>query len=147
MSLIRKLRSFFSLAGKQQLMVVEAVLLLAVARFLVAFFPFKAYQRTLGKVGAPLPIPNDIHLAVADEVRKNIVMAARNVPWKAVCLPQAMAGRWMLKRRGIDSVLYLGVESRAPEKKFGGHAWLEAGSMVVTGWREMENFTVIAKFT
>ena len=55
-------------------------------------------------------------------------------------------GRWMLKRRGIDSVLHLGVESRAATKKFSAHAWLEAGSVVITGWQEMDSYTVVARF-
>ena len=84
MSLNRKLHTFFSLTGGQQLMVVEGVLVLGIARFLVALFPFKVYERSLGNAGAPLPDPNDKRMTVANEVRGSIAIASRNVPWNAV---------------------------------------------------------------
>ena len=38
---------------------------------------------------------------------------AEHTPWESACLAQAMAAQNMLKRRGIGSTLYLGLNSPA----------------------------------
>jgi hypothetical protein len=43
---------------------------------------------------------------VAEEVGWAVTRAVRHVPFNAVCLPQAMAARIMLKRRSVENVLY-----------------------------------------
>ena len=71
--------------------------------------------------------------------------AARHVPFKAVCLPQAMAGKMMLRRRGVVSVLSFGLAvDQAGD--FEGHAWLAAAGVKVTGFPVAEEFTEIACF-
>jgi hypothetical protein len=55
---------------------------------------------------------------------------ARVLPWRPACLPQAIATRAMLARRGIPSRSHLGVVST---DEFAGHAWVTVGGMVVQG--------------
>ena len=78
-------------------------------------------------------------------VRRAVDVAARNVPWNAVCLPQAMASKAMLARRGQGSALHIG----AAMGDGGGlmaHAWLVAGGEIVIGEDESGNVTPLAKF-
>jgi transglutaminase superfamily protein len=70
--------------------------------------------------------------------------ANRPVPW-AVCLPQAVAGHWMLRRRRIASAVCFGV-ARDHEAKLGAHAWLRIADRVVLGQKAMAGFTPIAEF-
>lgn len=124
------------MSSHELLLFLEAVLLLAVARLHVRFVKFRHYSRVLGTQcgkGAPPFKPwsqpeRDEISAIGQEIHR----AANNVPWNAVCLPQAITGKWMLKRRGIDSELYLGV---AKDGSLGlkAHAWLLAGNVPVTG--------------
>ena len=65
--------------------------------------------------------------------------AARYVPFKAVCLPQAMAARVMLKRRGVESVMHFGA-AKGTEKPLDAHAWLDAAGVEVTGYPVAEEF-------
>ena len=65
--------------------------------------------------------------------------AARHVPFKAVCLPQAMAARVMLKRRGVASVMHFGA-ARGQEKPLDAHAWLDAAGVEVTGYPVAKQF-------
>ena len=71
--------------------------------------------------------------------------AARYVPFKAVCLPQAMAARVMLKRRGVKSVMHFGA-AKGTDKPLDAHAWLDAAGVEVTGYPVAENFAEIACF-
>ena len=47
-------------------------------------------------------------------------------PWKNKCLISSLVARWMLRRRGIDSQLSLGVAKGANGKTI-AHAWLKSG--------------------
>jgi hypothetical protein len=62
-----------------------------------------------------------------------VALAARNVPFKAVCLPQAMAAKAMLDRRGITSVMHFGA-GFGTTKSIDSHAWLDARGVPVTGY-------------
>ena len=74
--------------------------------------------------------------------------AAGWTPWGSVCLPQATAAKWMLKRRNIPATVYLGVmkdESR-PEK-LAAHAWVRCGEFILTGAKGHQQYTVVSKFS
>jgi len=57
--------------------------------------------------------------------------AARFVP-HASCLTQAVAGRFLLARRGQPSTIRIGVDSNSP-KSLKAHAWLISGKAIVLG--------------
>jgi len=67
------------------------------------------------------------------------------VPFNAVCLPQAMTARIMLKRRGVGSVLHFGA-AKGEQKPLDAHAWLDAAGVEVTGYPVAAKFTEIACF-
>lgn len=65
-------------------------------------------------------------------MRKLLQRADRNLPTEFICLPTALAGRWMLSRRGIASDLFVGTR-KTPEGEHKFHAWLKLGEHWVTG--------------
>ena len=87
---------------------------------------------------------------VAEEVGWAVTRAARHVPFNAVCLPQAMAARIMLKRHGVDSVLHFGArigqDKIGQDKPIDAHAWLDAAGVEVTGYPVANTFAEIACF-
>ncbi len=122
-------------------LVVEALAYLAVARLAVACLPFRVLARRLGvrqaetlTTGAPDAMPSRVGWAVA--------AAARRTPWRSACLEQAIAAKAMLKRRGIEGTLYLGVAKHPTE----AHAWLRVGERNVTGGTDVGRFAVVASF-
>lgn len=78
---------------------------------------------------SPAPAPADAALARA--VGDAVTVAARHVPWNAVCLPQAIAAKAMLARRGQASVVHFGAARSGGELT--AHAWLTAGDEIVVG--------------
>lgn len=132
----------------ERILLLEAFVLLGIARLLVLAMPFKWLTRSLGghmNESAPQTDPSD--LRVARMIGRAVRSAANNTPWKSVCLPQAVACQWMLKRRRIAATLYLGVAKKADEQgELAAHAWLRCGDAILTGGAGHKQFTVVASF-
>jgi Transglutaminase-like superfamily len=74
--------------------------------------------------------------------------ASNYTPWESVCLPQAVAAQWMLKRRHISATLYLGVaKNETLPQKLAAHAWLRCGRVILTGSSGHRQFAVVATFS
>src|SRR6185437_11805008 len=102
----RRLTRFSQIDNRRRLLLAEAVGCLLVARLALLFVPFPRLARKLGAF-VPPDDPRALRArerAAADQIRTAeevgwaVTRAARHVPIKAVCLPQAMAARVMLKR-------------------------------------------------
>ena len=69
--------------------------------------------------------------ALADDVALAVERACRRLPARATtCLPRALAVHVMLRRRGAESHLRIGV-SKASRGGMRAHAWVDAGSRVI----------------
>jgi len=152
-SIHRPLRRFAQVGNRRRVLVMEAVLCLLAARLGLIFIPFPKLARRLGtflpprdpramagRAGSPLE-----HARIAEDIGWAVTRSARYVPFKAVCLPQAMAARVMLTRRGVASVMHFGA-ARGQDKPIDAHAWLDAAGVEVTGYPVAENFAEIACF-
>ena len=87
---------------------IEAALWLLAARVALLMVPFPRLARRIGDFVAPTDARvalgragSEADARLAEEIGWATVRAARHVPFKAVCLPQAMAARIMLRRRGV----------------------------------------------
>jgi hypothetical protein len=171
------LTTYRRLPFSSKIMAVEAALLLAAARALILFVPFRYWRGWLGTVqGAPAdgahpPVPvRDGRAAAQDlpardgsgrdgsgrngsacrptgiEVGRMVRVTAKRLPFKAVCLPQALAARWMLRRRGIEAQIVIGARKGNDGKTVDLHAWTIADGAVVTGAGELPSFRPLAQF-
>jgi Transglutaminase-like superfamily len=139
--------------NRQRALLVEAVAYLFAARLALIFVPFPRLARRIGTFVPPADARAATSQAPAtpDEARcaKDIgwavTRAARYVPFDAVCLPQAMAARVMLKRRGVKSVMHFGA-AKGTDKPLDAHAWLDAAGVEVTGYPVGANFAEVACF-
>ena len=149
----RLLLRFGQIDNSRRALLPEAVTYLLVARLALIFVPFPQLARRLGSFvsptdprAAPAATEPDSEVArLAQEISWAVTRAARYVPFKAVCLPQAMAARVMLKRRGVKSVMHFGA-AKGALKPLDAHAWLDAAGVEVTGYPVAENFAEIACF-
>lgn len=141
MKLRRKLDSFLRMRVADRLLVFEAVLMLGVARLLVIAVPFRLMAPWISRVAETERSDEEL----LRRVGKAVTTAARNVPWNAVCLPQAMAAKAMLAWRGCGSSFHLGAGFDAQGKLI-AHAWLVAGGRVVVGSAGMSGVTPLARF-
>ena len=120
----------------------EAVVCLGAARVLIVFFPFRRLAPFLGEPRAETPATP---LAGREAFLRKLTWAlratGRRLPWRCMCLEQAVAGRLMLRRRGIPYTLYLGTDRK--DDGLVAHAWLRTGDYIVTGAEGRERFVVM----
>jgi hypothetical protein len=152
-SIRRPLRRFAQVDNRRRALVLEAVACLLLARLGLIFVPFPKLARRLGdfvppsdpRVLAARARGSQQDAALAQDIGWAVTRSARYLPFKAVCLPQAMAARVMLKRRGVSSVLHFGA-ARGQDKPLDAHAWLDAAGVDVTGYPVANKFAEIACF-
>ena len=75
--------------------------------------------------------------ANAERLAWAVSVTAARIP-KASCLTQALAGREMLKRRGIASEIRIGVQL---EGEFKAHAWLVQDGKILLGGDTAESYS------
>jgi hypothetical protein len=147
----RPLLRFAQVDNRRRALVVEAVICLLLSRLALIFIPFPRLARRLGTFVPPgdrrvsPPPPSQENVRTAEDIGWAVTRSARYVPFKAVCLPQAMAARVMLKRRGVSSVLHFGA-GKGEDKPLEAHAWLDAAGVEVTGYPITKNFAEIGCF-
>jgi Transglutaminase-like superfamily len=148
-----RLRRFGQVGNSRRIRLAEAALWLFLARVALMFVPFARIAGHLGHFGPPAAVPAHTlraaaslsEVELATEISWAVTRAARYLPFKAVCLPQAIAAKAMLRRRRIDSVLHLGV-AKDSQAHLQAHAWLDAAGVEVTGYPIRGEFIEIASF-
>ncbi|MBO9713962.1 lasso peptide biosynthesis B2 protein [Sphingomonas sp.] len=137
----------------ERAMLVEATAALLVARARLVFQPFRAIARRFGELVPPsdprvaahrAPAGPDAQ-AYAERVSWAVTRAALHVPFRAVCLPQAIAAHAMLRRRGVASAVHFGAMKGA-SSGIDAHAWLDAAGVEVTGYPVKEGMAEIGCF-
>ena len=145
---VRELRAFVRAPATTRWMALEAAFFLLAARLLVAYAPGRRWRRWVAAAegeaaasGFPpaqrriLPSSRPVPRRIGWLVPK----VAASAPFEAACLPQALAARWMLRRRGVASRLCFGVR-RPSGADLEVHAWLTTEGEGVVGCREAETY-------
>jgi len=141
-----RLARFMRRSKPDRRLFIEALALLCWARLLIRVVPFRWIAPSLGRPMAESPVDvGDAQRQLARRVAWAVQAVARHLPLGFVCLPQAVAAKWMLRRRRLPSTLYLGLQ-RQTERSTTAHAWLRVGDMILTGRNESSNHTVVATF-
>ena len=125
----------------------EALALLIVAQYLVAYVRFARWRRWLGEpcppavteVEQPGAIPPCAHRAA-----RAVDRAALRLPGDSKCLPRAMALLWMLRRRRLSGQLRLGVLAGC---RRGGiddlHAWVTFRGTTLIGHSDLPHREIL----
>jgi hypothetical protein len=74
-----------------------------------------------------------------------VSVASKYVP-RASCLTQALAGAWLLRRKGQHAELVIGVKKT--NRDFQAHAWVVSNGRVVIGWAsDLTRYTTLSPRT
>jgi hypothetical protein len=123
---------FTSLDRSDRRLVLEAAWLMALVWTGLRLLRLATLRRILDRYAGPppgLPRPDP---PSSGRVRWAISAVAARFP--ATCLVQALAADVLLRRRGLGSVLRIGVRLRGSrDVPLEAHAWVECGGAVVTG--------------
>ena len=90
-------------------------------------------------------------LALARRIGRAVQRAARALPWKCDCMPQAMVTCRLLQQVRIDHVATIGGRMAGegesiPPSTFYAHAWVSVGGEVVIGQATSAMHTPLAYF-
>lgn len=114
----------------------ESLTMLAVARAMVKSTQGKRLVSHMGT--ATTDITQDFmdggdtsDSGAGSRIGRMVERAARITWWRSMCLEKALAGKWMLRRRGIPSTMYVGMARQ--EHGFVAHAWLVGEGKTLTG--------------
>lgn len=121
------LRKFIQLPGDEKLLLFEAVVLLFFSKVFL-LFPFRYCIRRLRPEAEMRGTPDPLMLT---KIHDAVARANRLALWKNVCLVKTFAARFMLQRRNIGSVMYLGLQLKNG-KELVAHAWLVSAEMFIT---------------
>lgn len=132
---LRKLIACWRLSWGERYLLLQAAWLLPVIAITLSQFGFKSTQRYLMKWSAETGSDFSLehfsleHLVTAKRTAHLVNQIARC--WFPVgnCLKQSLTLWFLLRRRGINSALRVGV--RRHEGDFQAHAWVEYGGCVV----------------
>jgi hypothetical protein len=136
-------------------LMVEALLWLALARLALVILPFRHVANCLGDLVPPGRGVGDIlttssrsgDATLARNIGWAVSRTANSVPFRAVCLQQAIAAKMMLRRHGVQSALHFGVSTgRRHPNTLEAHAWLDAAGAKISGYPIAQCFTEIACF-
>lgn len=142
---VETVRKIWRLSWHNRLLVFEAVICLAVAGLAIAVLPFRYVGWLAARPTSRHEPPQKIRSMEVKSVRWAILASARQVPWHAVCFQRGLAAQFMLRRRGIPSVLYYGA---APDGRNGlaAHVWVRDGDVDVVGGEIASRFALLATF-
>ena len=127
---LRLWRAFTSLDPEARGLVVEAAMLLGFVSIGLRTMPFGSLRRTLDRYAARRPRERR---SSRSDVGWAVNAAGRRLPGRT-CLIEALAADVMLRRRGYEPRLQLGVrKSSDPSRPVDAHAWIECDGEIVVG--------------
>ena len=137
-------RTLWRMTWQDRLTLGEAIVWLAIAGLIIAVVPFRHFGCFAALPVRKLPPADEARNLMRRQIRWAIVTAARRVPWRALCIQQGLAAQFMLRRRGIPSVLYYGAALREGDLK--AHVWVRDGNIDVIGGEAASRYALLARF-
>jgi len=126
----------------------EACCYLIIASFAKEYLPFHWYVFLLGKqegYNSDKESVEIINKSIKD-CQIALFRARRYLPLEGKCLVRTIVGTLMLRRQGIPSRAFFGVDKEG-DKLLKAHAWLKVGEHFFTGKKEERFYKVITTFS
>lgn len=146
--MLTKIRSFLRLPFNIKLFVLELCSFLTLAKAAIVLLPFSFISKYIltKRLGKPYTKDIEQKYNTLHKTTAYTYELSQYLPWKSLCLDQALAARWMLHRRKITTKLYFGVMlDHTIHKKVKAHAWLMVGEHCVTG-HGYESYRIINEY-
>jgi hypothetical protein len=143
-----RIKKFLKLSWADRFLFLDAFIRLGFTRAVLLLVPFNYIVPYLGRQTLDLPDDPDQSDRLPEWVERvvwAVETAARLTPWESACLAQAITGKFLLKQRGLETHLFLGMKKDAEGNLF-AHAWLKAGNVILIGANGHETFTVLSVF-
>ena len=123
--MIRALRGFLALDGRERRLLLALLVALPALRIALRRVGFARTRAAIEHWTSRYPkrLPSRRDMETAESLAELAKIAGRRAPLAATCLPQALAVHAVLRRRGLDPELKIGI--RKANSVFEAHAWVE----------------------
>lgn len=144
-------RSALRLPPGDLLAIPAAWLLLGIAAGAIGRVPFRRLAPILGRPAGAVSLTPTVTAAERGRARfvaRAVARAARLAPFRADCLPQALAAAVLCRWLRVPTATHLGVKPVGAGDADGpsAHAWSVSGPVAVTGGRGNDRHGVVACF-
>lgn len=144
---LHKLKVFGALPCATKILFVEAYVTSAWVKISLKFFPFKKVMGWLGSAHVESETQaNPETLPTRKQVQIALRLCKKYALWPTECYTLSLTGKLLLKRRNINSTLYIGF-NKDKDSQYKGHAWLRANDTYISGFREASGFQVHSIFS
>lgn len=133
----------------EKLLLPLAWLLLGMASIAVTLLPFRLISPLLGKQVKASHVPVGLdraHARRAQWVRNAINRAARLMPLRSDCLPQAFAASLLCRLLRMPSSAHIGVRHDGSTTGMAAHAWVLVGDFWVSGGLSIPEYELLTSF-
>jgi hypothetical protein len=153
LSALRKVPKLVTIGRRRRLLLAEAIVRLLIASLSLRLFPFRRISREFGFFVSPSDRrarlcsrgESEGEAECAGDIGWAVRAAAPLMPFRSVCLHQAIAAQAMLRKRGVATVMHFGA-GKGDVDPLGAHAWLDAAGVKVTGYPVAPQFQEIGCF-
>ncbi len=142
--MLEKAKRFAVLPWRDRVMLVEALLLLSVASLAIGLLPFRNVV-SVGSAASDAGAGPSAQPGLVRKCRWAVTAWANRVPWRAVCFQRGLALHWMLRRRGVPSLLHYGV-GRSEDGELRAHVWVSVTGEIVLGGEVADQFACLATY-
>jgi hypothetical protein len=146
MSLLPTARQIWRMGPRNRRLLAEALLALVASSLAVRILPFRtiAQAATRGRSAAEPALEAGYRQQIED-VRWSVEAMARRLPWRVVCFQKGLAAHFLLRRRGVPTLLHYGIDNRQ-EDGLRAHVWVTSSAGPVIGAEIADQFTCVATF-
>lgn len=138
-----RIRGAARLSKHERRLLAEAALCLAAARITTLLLPFRRVARLMSAARQAHRVPTLDRATAIRDVTRAVARAAPRMPFRAVCVQQAIAAQHMLRRRGVETTVQFG--ARFAEGRLEAHAWVTDAGTTIMG-DTPEPFGALAAF-
>jgi len=133
MSIERRIRSLLATSPMERRLFAAAYLLTVFFRIALFVMPFRRVIGWQGVPGLVSPYAADPgSRPYREALHRALLLTARYAPGIATCYTLCLAGKWLLRRKGLPSTLYVGFR-KASQGRYEGHAWLRSFDAWISG--------------
>jgi Transglutaminase-like superfamily len=133
------LRTWLAIPAARRKLLIEAFVLVMALRAGLRLLPFTAVRRCAGRMAGL----QSSHACRISDVVWAVAAISSRVPG-TTCLVEALSVECMLRRRGHEPALRIGVRRRAA-MSIDAHAWVECSGTVVIGTtRDLREYAVLS---
>lgn len=126
-----RLLKFVRLPAAEKILFIETLLLVPTVRIAIWVVPYRILQKGFVRTLSPKTDAGGADWRQIEKITNFVRLTSRFVPF-ASCLTQALAALYLLRVKGQDAELKIGVK-KDENARFEAHAWLEKDGRIIIG--------------